>query len=509
MVTIVRQNFVGNVTPGDFLSSHTLRGEIVVDNVKKGDVIEYTLQGYKFNDNGIVKEEGTNRDVGKITLIGNDYDDQLSHTSDNPPTTTKLKYVIRFTSDLPNGTTIYTYSESSSNNSMSNKDYQLEYYVKEGTSNAKTVLSTPVTIPKKTTEPAVDGFLLAFTNVSYTEGKLDPSPQRTAFMFAMSTSFPAGTLFEVTVPLDHLKITDKFTVGKTYQAGATPYTTASSPVNSYGVYQKDPDSLPFEVVSVDKTTGKIVFKNTKQSKAGNKYAIDVGTDIYIKDFKYVYDLTNTKIKDAVTGVIKSAGGARLSNSADDLGDLSHLRTKKNSRADIPYVPEPEPEPKPEPNPEPKPEPTPPPPLKPVMDCIDCSCEQLTVGWNACAGLHEMNDTKLAGAARVITDTAFCDYPRVLPKVLHGIWCLMRNNLAQLCWMLAQLEKVYKALEKLLQDLKGSGAWVQTGPTIFDGDLAPNRHLATGNINLFGGTPDGPHFIRTNSGSTEDDLAGGI
>lgn len=503
MVTIVSQNFVGNVTPGDFLSSHTLSGEIVVNDAKQGDEIYYTLVGYGFNNNGIVKARGNDKEVGRIYLISNDYDDQFSHTSDNPPLTTKRRYVIRFTSDVPNGTTIYTYTEGSSNNSMSNRDYQLEYYVKEGKDNPRTILSTPVTIPKKEPEQAADGFLLAFTNVSYTEGKLDPAPQRTAFMFAMASSFPAGTLFEIDVPLDHLNITDKFTVGKTYQAGATPYTTASSPLNSHSVYQKDPDSLPFEVVSVDRATGKIVFKNTKQSKAGNKYAIDVGTDIYIKDFKYVYDLTDTKIKDTVTGVIKSASGTRLSNSSDDLGDLSHLRTKKNSNANTPFVEEPKPEPKPEPTP------PPPPPLKPVMECIDCSCEQITTGWNACANLHDMNDTKLAGAARVIADTPFCDYPRVLPKILYGIWCLMRNNLAQMCWMLTQLEGVYKALEKLLKNLKASGAWVQTGPTIFDGDLAPDRNIATGNINVFGGTPDGPHFIRTNSGSTEDDLAGGI
>lgn len=66
-----------------------------------------------------------------------------------------------------------------------------------------------------------------------------------------------------------------------------------------------------------------------------------------------------------------------------------------------------------------------------------------------------------------------------------------------------------AFEKLLQDLKGSGAWKQTGGTIFDGNLYPDRHIATGNINLFGGTVDGNAFIRTNNGKTENDLAGGI
>jgi hypothetical protein len=50
---------------------------------------------------------------------------------------------------------------------------------------------------------------------------------------------------------------------------------------------------------------------------------------------------------------------------------------------------------------------------------------------------------------------------------------------------------------------------KTGGTIFEGNLYPDRHIATGNINLFGGTVDGNAFIRTNNGKTENDLAGGI
>lgn len=73
----------------------------------------------------------------------------------------------------------------------------------------------------------------------------------------------------------------------------------------------------------------------------------------------------------------------------------------------------------------------------------------------------------------------------------------------------EYNKLKGALEKLLTDLKGSGAWRQTGATVFEGSLDPNRHLATGNINLFGGTTDGNAFIRTNNGRTENDLAGGI
>lgn len=66
-----------------------------------------------------------------------------------------------------------------------------------------------------------------------------------------------------------------------------------------------------------------------------------------------------------------------------------------------------------------------------------------------------------------------------------------------------------AFTDLLQNLKNSGAWNQTGNTIFEGNLRPDRNIATGNINLFGGTVDGNAFIRTNNGKTENDLAGGI
>lgn len=73
----------------------------------------------------------------------------------------------------------------------------------------------------------------------------------------------------------------------------------------------------------------------------------------------------------------------------------------------------------------------------------------------------------------------------------------------------QYNELKDALVKLLEDLKGSGAWSQTGDNILKGSLAYNRHIATGNINLFGGSVDGDSFIRTNSNRTENDLAGGI
>lgn len=60
-------------------------------------------------------------------------------------------------------------------------------------------------------------------------------------------------------------------------------------------------------------------------------------------------------------------------------------------------------------------------------------------------------------------------------------------------------------DKIIANLRASGAW--NGG--LDGNFNPNRNIATGNINIFGGTPDGNSFIRTNNGQTENDLAGGI
>lgn len=61
------------------------------------------------------------------------------------------------------------------------------------------------------------------------------------------------------------------------------------------------------------------------------------------------------------------------------------------------------------------------------------------------------------------------------------------------------------LRKIIENLERSGAW-SGGLT---GGFNQGRNIATGNINVFGGTPDGASFIRTNNGSTENDLAGGI
>jgi len=60
------------------------------------------------------------------------------------------------------------------------------------------------------------------------------------------------------------------------------------------------------------------------------------------------------------------------------------------------------------------------------------------------------------------------------------------------------------MSRIIQNLINSGAWNQTTNNFNSG-----RNIATGNINLFGGTQDGSSFIRTNNGSTANDITAGI
>lgn len=79
----------------------------------------------------------------------------------------------------------------------------------------------------------------------------------------------------------------------------------------------------------------------------------------------------------------------------------------------------------------------------------------------------------------------------------------------------QVNDSNNALKQIIKSLIDNGAWDPNASSdsakdiILSGGLKSGIHLAYGNINLFGGTPDGDHYIRTNSGQTEDDLAGGI
>ena len=193
----------------------------------------------------------------------------------------------------------------------------------------------------------------------------------------------------------------------------------------------------------------------------------------------------------------------------------------------------------------------------MADCINCKCTPTT----DCAELQQQNEEKLREFATHYKYLQTCQLAEEGSKGFYNVWCMLKSVIGMVCQLKGSINSIkagnnitldddgtsitihakdttYKAgsglrlsgdntfsvtgfvsegeynktkgaFEALLRNLKGSGAWIQTGDTIFDGYLAPNRNIATGNINLFGGTPDGSSFIRTNNGQTENDLAGGI
>ncbi len=91
---------------------------------------------------------------------------------------------------------------------------------------------------------------------------------------------------------------------------------------------------------------------------------------------------------------------------------------------------------------------------------------------------------------LLNDPAFLDY--------------LRNKLG-IKALETKVNLLESALKKIIANLENSGAW--TGG--LTGSFNSERNIATGNINLFGGTADGNSFIRTNNGQTENDLAGGL
>ena len=93
--------------------------------------------------------------------------------------------------------------------------------------------------------------------------------------------------------------------------------------------------------------------------------------------------------------------------------------------------------------------------------------------------------------------------------IQKLWNAIRDLQGKVGKLEGSVGDMYSAVEKILTNLKNSGAWEQTGDTVFQGKFNDGRSIAAGNINIFGGTPDGNSYIRTNNGSSENDLAGGV
>jgi len=71
---------------------------------------------------------------------------------------------------------------------------------------------------------------------------------------------------------------------------------------------------------------------------------------------------------------------------------------------------------------------------------------------------------------------------------------------------SQNNQLEKGLQKIVNNLYESGAITTNNINNFE--FNNGRDIATGNINLFGGSSDGNSFIRTNKGKTNNDITAG-
>lgn len=93
-------------------------------------------------------------------------------------------------------------------------------------------------------------------------------------------------------------------------------------------------------------------------------------------------------------------------------------------------------------------------------CIDCSCKQVPLNSNTCNALHDMNDEKVLGASKVLADAELCDYTKIFPKILYSLWCMIKNIIATLCWLLTRVSELERKVENICKTLACVVAYVK-------------------------------------------------
>lgn len=148
----------------------------------------------------------------------------------------------------------------------------------------------------------------------------------------------------------------------------------------------------------------------------------------------------------------------------------------------------------------------------AIDCLVGGMAEKAQAYDPCKPNQPIED--LAKNVMHVMDMLACsdcgqwEQIELIWEEIQKIWDAIHDLQNGLNSANGDIAKIKNALVKLLTNLKNSGAWSSSGD-ILDGNMVNNRNIATGNINVFGGTPDGNSYIRTNNGKNENDLVGGI
>lgn len=78
----------------------------------------------------------------------------------------------------------------------------------------------------------------------------------------------------------------------------------------------------------------------------------------------------------------------------------------------------------------------------MTDCVFCKCENITPGAHNCLTLQQENDVKIRDFAIMYRDVNECNMIEYGAKGFYNVWCMFRNVIAQLCWIMSKI-KEYK------------------------------------------------------------------
>lgn len=93
------------------------------------------------------------------------------------------------------------------------------------------------------------------------------------------------------------------------------------------------------------------------------------------------------------------------------------------------------------------------------DCVDCACEKIEPGYDNCTALMDANDEHILCALNSIQTTEdYTTLPKKMAKVLYQFWCLLKNIIAQICFLTSELKRLCQTLaclNKRIDDLQES------------------------------------------------------
>lgn len=84
---------------------------------------------------------------------------------------------------------------------------------------------------------------------------------------------------------------------------------------------------------------------------------------------------------------------------------------------------------------------------------DCNCEKIEPSSTSCTKLQELNDLQIRPRMRAILIAEWCNLPEAIRRAFYGVWCVLKNIINQLCYIINKLECLEAKVNKLCEIAK--------------------------------------------------------